>query len=263
VLHSARFALNKFHSPRKVADTMPQLDRQLSLIRRVHPRVGLAWEHERVLVDEWLRMHSDLAMPLVLDAGCGFQYGLITHYRGRLRTTGVDISFATLQRNRDVDFKSLADAERLPFADGAFDMIFCRDVIEHLQHPDLALRELARVLQPAGLLVLTTVNVENPGIWSIRLVPKWARTLVRSASFGPELGDNAPTYHRANTPSRLRALLTHAGLSVKRELHWPTFLWYFRFSTPALLVFSMMNRFVELCGLSRLFGGLTYGAVKS
>jgi len=38
-----------------------------------------------------------------------------------------------------------ADAERLPFADGEFDLVVCVEVLEHLRDPDQGLRELARV----------------------------------------------------------------------------------------------------------------------
>jgi 2-polyprenyl-3-methyl-5-hydroxy-6-metoxy-1,4-benzoquinol methylase len=48
--------------------------------------------------------------------------------------------------------------QRLPFGDGEFDLIWCSEVIEHLQDPAFALSELRRVTKPGGLLVLTTPN---------------------------------------------------------------------------------------------------------
>lgn len=48
--------------------------------------------------------------------------------------------------------------QRLPFGDGGFDLIWCSEVIEHLQDPAFALSELRRVTKPGGLLVLTTPN---------------------------------------------------------------------------------------------------------
>jgi SAM-dependent methyltransferase len=46
----------------------------------------------------------------------------------------------------------------LPFADGSFDLIWCSEVIEHLEDPAFSLAELRRVTAPGGLLVLTTPN---------------------------------------------------------------------------------------------------------
>ena len=48
--------------------------------------------------------------------------------------------------------------QRLPFDDKTFDLIWCSEVIEHLEKPDFALSELRRVTKPGGLLVLTTPN---------------------------------------------------------------------------------------------------------
>jgi SAM-dependent methyltransferase len=51
---------------------------------------------------------------------------------------------------------ALADAYRLPFADRAFDMILCAEVLEHMHSPALALAEMYRVLKAGGKLLLTT-----------------------------------------------------------------------------------------------------------
>lgn len=48
--------------------------------------------------------------------------------------------------------------ERLPFADGCFDLAICWDVVEHVQCPDALLAELARVVCPGGRVVLTVIN---------------------------------------------------------------------------------------------------------
>lgn len=53
------------------------------------------------------------------------------------------------------------NAEPLPYPDGSFDVVTCTEVIEHLEHYRAALREMARVLRPGGVLVITTPNVLN------------------------------------------------------------------------------------------------------
>lgn len=45
-----------------------------------------------------------------------------------------------------------ADAEHLPFADGVFQRIECDAVLEHVEHPEAILAEMARTLRPDGYL---------------------------------------------------------------------------------------------------------------
>ena len=49
-------------------------------------------------------------------------------------------------------------AETLPFRDGTFDRVLCESAIDHFAHPDAAVREMTRVLQPEGRLVISFVN---------------------------------------------------------------------------------------------------------
>ena len=44
--------------------------------------------------------------------------------------------------------------DRTPFSLGCFDIVPCEQVLEHLDDPPAAMREIARVLKPGGLLVL-------------------------------------------------------------------------------------------------------------
>ncbi len=51
------------------------------------------------------------------------------------------------------------DANRpLPFEDGAFDLVWSSEVIEHLQDPAASLAELRRVTRKGGDIILTTPN---------------------------------------------------------------------------------------------------------
>lgn len=54
-----------------------------------------------------------------------------------------------------------ADAQRLPFASEAFDVVISCETIEHLPDPEAALTEMARVCRANGLLYLTTPNYVN------------------------------------------------------------------------------------------------------
>jgi SAM-dependent methyltransferase len=48
----------------------------------------------------------------------------------------------------------VGDAERLPFADGAFDAVACRIAAHHFPHPEAFVAEVARVVRPGGVFAL-------------------------------------------------------------------------------------------------------------
>ena len=92
----------------------------------------------------------------VLDAGCGTGRNMLEF--GSLGSVdGVDSSPDAIEfcRQRGVPGVHEGEIERLPFADGAFDLILATDVLEHLRDDHAALAELRRVAAPHGRLVAT------------------------------------------------------------------------------------------------------------
>ena len=98
----------------------------------------------------------------VLDVATGdgeFVALLAGHLQDYETIVGVDIDqnlLSEARRNlssRRIRFR-VADAMKLPFRDGSFDMVTMSDALHHLVDPDRGLREMARVLKPGGILLL-------------------------------------------------------------------------------------------------------------
>jgi len=51
-----------------------------------------------------------------------------------------------------------SDAMALPFRDGAFDRVYCSEVLEHVLDPEAVIREMHRVLAPGGVAVISVPN---------------------------------------------------------------------------------------------------------
>ena len=51
-----------------------------------------------------------------------------------------------------------SDAAALPFATGAFDRVYCSEVLEHVLEPEAVVREMRRVLAPGGHVVVSVPN---------------------------------------------------------------------------------------------------------
>jgi ubiquinone/menaquinone biosynthesis C-methylase UbiE len=92
----------------------------------------------------------------VLDAGCGTGRNML-EFADLGTVEGVDSSPEAIEfcRRRGVLGVHEGQIERLPFDDGAFDLILATDVLEHLEDDAAALRELRRVTAPSGRLLAT------------------------------------------------------------------------------------------------------------
>lgn len=77
------------------------------------------------------------------------------------RVVGLGMNDAELAGNPRLDSWTVQDLNadpRLPYPDSAFDAVLITVSIQYLTHPDLVLREVARVLQPHGVLIVTFSN---------------------------------------------------------------------------------------------------------
>ena len=91
---------------------------------------------------------------LILEEGSGIS-PLMTHTQ---QIIYLDISFTALQILKNTHRKGwyvVGDAMFLPFKSGAFSHAISSEVLEHLADDHQALKELARVMKPAGRLIIT------------------------------------------------------------------------------------------------------------
>lgn len=158
--------------------------------------------------DRWARVFAVVYDPLLWmgeRAGLGaLRQDLLGHARGRTVELGSGTSLNLRYYPGDLDELVLtepeaamrarlarrlrrsrrgvpvldASAERLPFADEAVDTVVSTLVLCTVGAPDVALREIGRVLRPGGrLLFLEHVRSESPRLasWQDRLAGPWRR----------------------------------------------------------------------------------------
>lgn len=95
---------------------------------------------------------------------------------------------------------SQGQVERLPFQDGQFSRILVVDAFHHFSHQLESLRELARVLQPGGRLLIEEPDIRRAGVKLIAL----AETLALMGS-------------HFRTPDETRAMVEAAGLQARAD----------------------------------------------
>jgi SAM-dependent methyltransferase len=137
----------------------------------------------------------------ILDIGCGAgANALELSAFGDVTASDRSLDALAFVRSRGVERVVAAEAPRLPFRDGAFDVVTAYDVIEHVEDDHGFVRELARVLAPGGSLAIH--------------VPAWP--------FLWSGHDVALEHKRRYTRRGLRELLTTSGLRID-TLGWTNF----------------------------------------
>ena len=117
-------------------------------------------ERRLTLVFKELLSEYSLSGAMVLDAGCG--YGA---FSARAKQAGASV-FSLDIADRLVKITTeyadtggiVGDACKLSFRTATFDFVISSEMIEHTLSPSNAIGELARVLKPGGILVITTPN---------------------------------------------------------------------------------------------------------
>ncbi len=186
----------------------------------------------------WERLPDDLAAPdfarrrefllreaadgeRALDLGCGLGDFTAELARAGVRAIGAEVAQAAVarasRRHPEVEFCVVPFDGPLPFDDGAFELVWASEVIEHVADTAIWLSEVRRVLVPGGRLLITTPSHGR--------LPVLVRGVER---FSEPLGDHLHLYTRRS----LAQVLNEFGFAPVRiravggvPLLWRTSLW--------------------------------------
>ncbi len=116
-------------------------------------------------VPVWEEVFSAGIRPTrVLDIGCGNGiFSLYVKKKTNCHLTGVDGSEYALKQAHKAGFDEVHQItdfskDKLPFEDNSFDFVLCKDVYEHLLHPQDINREVVRVMAPGAKFLLHVPN---------------------------------------------------------------------------------------------------------
>jgi ubiquinone/menaquinone biosynthesis C-methylase UbiE len=108
----------------------------------------------------------------VLEVGCGLGTDAEQFARNGAVYTGIDLTDTSIDmcRNRFTvqglsgTFK-VADAERLPFPNDSFDLVYSHGVIHHTPNTEAAVAEIHRVLRPGGTAIVMLYHSNSWNYW--------------------------------------------------------------------------------------------------
>jgi 2-polyprenyl-6-hydroxyphenyl methylase/3-demethylubiquinone-9 3-methyltransferase len=181
-----------------------------AMLHRLNPvRLGFI----REAIDRHWEGNAAIVRPLAgktaLDVGCGA--GLLCEPLARLgaEVTGVDaaaenIEAASLHSDGSGLSIRYMTGELSALGLGAFDLVTCLEVVEHVADKPAFLAELARHLAPGGMMILSTPN----------RTPQSRLLLVGAAEALGAIPRGTHHWDDFVTPDELRELLAEAGLAM-------------------------------------------------
>jgi ubiquinone/menaquinone biosynthesis C-methylase UbiE len=190
--------------------------------------------HQKTMLRKLKAALGDLRGRRVLDLGTGRGGLAVALAREGCTVIAMDMRRRNLEmtvlRARRYGLAAVVAAgkgECLPFADRSFDLVICKDMLEHCQSPRSVLGEIRRVLTISGAAYLTVVNrfpFRDPHyhLWFVNFLPvRLADRYVRWRGRGKQsFGDcqQLADMHYYTLP-RFRQLASRQGLRIRCDMH--------------------------------------------
>jgi 2-polyprenyl-6-hydroxyphenyl methylase / 3-demethylubiquinone-9 3-methyltransferase len=126
---------------------------------------------------DYIDARAGLAGRRVLDVGCGG--GLLAEGMARrgARVTGIDLASGALEVARlhamesgiAVEYRLVATEMLAESEPGAYDIVTCLEMLEHVPEPAAILSAISRLVRPGGDVVCSTIN-RNPKAFALAIV---------------------------------------------------------------------------------------------
>lgn len=146
----------------------------------------------------------------ILDVGCagGTMAAKVAKVFPDAEITGIDVypPMIDYAKRKYPHMKFLvADAHKLPFKPGSFDLVTCYETIEHVLQPDKVLKELKRVLKKDGtaIVAMDSGNLLFRSVWFF-----WEKTFGRAWQ-----GAHIHPFHH----TELEKLIKKEGFKIKKK----------------------------------------------
>jgi SAM-dependent methyltransferase len=123
--------------------------------------------HSRYYLRQALTASNAHGMMLDLGCGNGSSAPFAQECNPDVKWVGVDIMRSDAARKVD-DFQVIMyDGVNLPFRDNSVPLVYSNQVLEHVRHPEPLLGEVRRILEPGGVFIGSTSQLEPYHAWSL------------------------------------------------------------------------------------------------
>jgi len=159
---------------------------------------------------------APLAGARVLDVGCGGGLLCESLARAGAKVTGIDLApgmvdvarLHAAEQGLDINYEYVAAEALAAGGAGAFDVVTCMEMLEHVPDPDRMTATLACLVRPGGAIFVSTINRNLKSFLLAIVAAEYVLNLIPRGTH---------EYERLIRPSQLAGWARAAGLSL-REL---------------------------------------------
>jgi SAM-dependent methyltransferase len=259
--------INRERRPQSVAETGTTKVDPLPEIQILDGSPG--WKQRDEVLSSFVQEYfsGNAGTISILEAGCGRHWGLdlgpISY-----RLTGVDIDEHALElrvsHEGDMDRAVLGDLRDVKLEEHSFDLVYCADVIEHIDGAERVIANLFTWLKTKGLLILIFPDRDSVWAFITRVTPLWAHVLFyryvrRSPNAGkPGFGPFPTCYDRIVSRRGIHEYCRAHGHRILREYGRPYEFKKLGWLSPAGTILFKLLHYASIGKLSAAHGGLIY-----
>ena len=158
--------------------------------------------------------HSTCAGARVLDVGCGGGLVCEALARAGAAVTGIDLAEGMIEVARmhaathglDIDYRVASAEALLASSPGAYDVVTCLEMLEHVPEPRAMLATIAGLVRPGGSVFISTLN---------RNIKSFLVAIVGAEYLLSVVPRGTHEYERFIRPSELARWARAAGLTAR------------------------------------------------
>lgn len=166
---------------------------------------------------DWIRQHVQLSGTTVVDIGCGGGILAESMALAGAAVTGIDMAEGPLavarlhqhESDANVHYRQATAEELASQEAGAFDVVTCLEMLEHVPDPSQVIKSCAELVKPGGHVFFSTIN-RNPKSFAFAIVG--AEYVLKLLPAGTH------EYEKFIRPSELESWARPAGLSLQDSI---------------------------------------------
>lgn len=160
---------------------------------------------------------------------------------------GIDINLEDLDKNNSCDKKIVGSVYNIPLPDSSIDIVYSDWVAEHIEYPEMMIKEIYRVLRPGGYYLFRTGNLCHYSYFISSVTPQWFHKIFANKVRGlPEMSHEPHiSFYRFNSIFSISNIMKKCCFQKEALNIYELEPSYLMFSLPSFILGVIYERIVN------------------